>query len=118
MDNHTVVGLPSQIYHISTAGKCSQESSEMCMSGSQVREHRTAVNFFPPPHSHLARTTPRDRNQYQRIYSSVATGVEGDPATISTGVVALKESLLESTIHKLLSDMPGRLPLVSVKFGV
>lgn len=30
MDNHTAVGLPSQAYHISRAGKCSQESSEMC----------------------------------------------------------------------------------------
>lgn len=51
MDNHTAVGLPSQAYHISTAGKCSQESSEMCMFGSQVNEHRTAVHFFPPPRS-------------------------------------------------------------------
>lgn len=114
-DNHTAIGLPSQAYHISTAGKCSQESSEMCMFGSQISEHRTAVHFFPPPNSHLARTTPRDMNQCQRLYSSVATGVEGDPAAVSTGVAALKESLLERGINKLLSDIPGRLPLMSMK---
>lgn len=115
MDNHTAVGLPSQAYHISTAGKCSQESSEMCMFGSQVNDHRTAVHFFPPPHSHPAGTTPRDRNQCQRIFSSVGTGVEGDPAAISTDMAALKESLPERGIYKLLPDVPGRLPLVSVK---
>lgn len=118
MDNHTAVGLPSQAYHISTAGKCSQESSEMCMFGSQVSEHRTAVRFFPPPHSHLAGTTPSDRNLCQRICSSVATGMEGDPAAISTGMAALKESLLERGINVLLSDILRSLPLVSVKLWV
>lgn len=34
MDNHTAVGLPSQAYHISTTGKCFQETSEMCVFGS------------------------------------------------------------------------------------
>lgn len=105
MDNHTAVGLPSQAYHVSTAGKCSPESSEMCMFGSQASEHRTAVHFFPPPHSHLAGTTPRDRNQCQRICSSGVTGMEGDPAAISTGVAALQEALLERGIKKLLSDI-------------
>jgi len=40
--------------------------------------------------------------------------MEGDPTAISTGMVALNESLLETGINKLLSDILGSLPLLSV----